>query len=706
MPSGTSSLTDLANAHGVATHIRDASGRSQAVAPRILEAVLTSLGVDVSADEARSRAVDSLTDERWSHVLPPTVVMRESWTPWVPVRVLEGDDFEAHLELEDGTRVVPQRVDAPADHHQIGESTLVQKTVELPGDLPLGYHELVVTVGGVQHRCPVIVTPATMTLPATLDRRRGWGVAGQLYAVRSDRSWGIGDAADLAELGTWAARSGADFVNVGPVNAGDPVPTIDPNPYRPVSRLALDPLAIRVEEIREIGYLSAAEHQLVEWHGDDARRLNLSDEVDRDAVWESKRAALRMIFRVERSHRRRRDVEQFAEREAAWLADHATWCILAREHGPQTAAWPQGLKHAGDRDVEAFRAEHAEEIEFEAWMQWVATAQFADAQREVTAAGMRIGVMHDVAPGVITDGLEQWAEPDAFASGVHLGARDGDGSCLDLGLAALKPASLARDGYARWRQVLRRTMEHSGAVRVDRIGMLFRQWWIPQSTTGEASAQAGTFVHLDHEALVGILLLEAHRAGVVVVAGDEGVTAGWIRDYLTERGLISSASLWDVPTDAPAPDPKQLPKLTMSALGPKDAPPGAALLSGAHLEEVRKFGLGNDHEAIEREAQRRRAALVEAMTARGLIDARIGLDDQVNALHRHLASAPSVLITVRVADLVGDSRIVGEHGVTHVHALWRRPIAGPDRTGVSLDDLMTSRRAKRVIHVVRARTPN
>lgn len=702
MRSGTSSLIDLANAHGVATHVRDASGRSKAVAPRVIEAVLTSLGVDASTDEARSLAVEALTDERWSAVLPSAVVMRESWTPWVPVRVLDGDDFEAHLELEDGARVVPRRVDNTAGRRQIGERTLVERTIELPGSLPLGYHTLVVTVGGVEHRCPVIVTPATMTLPATLERRRGWGVAGQLYAVRSERSWGIGDAADLAELGTWAARSGADFVNVGPVNAGEPVPTIDPNPYRPVSRFALDPLAIRVEEVPELGYLSAAEHQLVEWHGDDARRLNLGDEVDRDAVWESKRAALRMIFQVERSHRRRRDFEQFVEREGAWLFDYSTWCALARRHGPLTGSWPTGLQHADGQDIAAFRAEHAQEIEFEAWMQWVAAAQFADAQREVTAAGMRIGIMHDIAPGVIAGGFEQWAQPDAFAAGVHLGARDGSGSCVDLGLAALKPSSLARDGYARWREIVRRTLERSGAVRVERIGTLFRQWWIPQEAKGGAAA--GTFVHLDHEALVGILLLEAHRAGVVVVAGDEDETETWIRDYITERGLISSASLWDVPQDGPAPDPKQLPRLTMSALSPKDAPSGAALLSGSHLEEIKGFGPERDHEALEREAERRRRAVIEAMTARGLIDARTGLDDQVNALHRHLASAPSILLTVRVADLIGDSRIVGEHGVTHVHALWRRPVAGPAGVGVSLDDLMTSRRAKRVIHVVRART--
>lgn len=722
---GSPSLTDLANASGVATHVRDGSGRSRAVAPEVVEAVLTALGVDVDGGEKPSPETESIDDRRSVRGLPSAVVLRESWTPRITLTVPAGAEVEARIALEDGTVVPLDRDDESEGEVENGEGhdandrssenatepdeadeTEREPSVvelDLPGDLPLGYHELQVSVQGQRHRRPVIVTPATMTLPPALAAKRGWGVAGQLYAVRSDRSWGIGDAADLAELGTWAARSGADYVNVGPVNAADPVPTIDPNPYRPASRTALDPLAIRVEEVREIGYLSAAEHQLVEWHGDDARRLNLTDEVDRDAVWESKRAALRMICNVERSHRRRRDFEHFVETEAGWLNDYATWCVIALEHGLPTSTWPKELQNPRSREVAAFREEHADDVEFEAWLQWVASAQFADAQREVTAAGMRIGVMHDVAPGVIDGGFEEWAWPEAFAADMRLGARDADGTAVDLGLAAMKPAALAENGYARWRDVVRRTLARGGALRVERIGTLFRQWWIPQTSSGESPADAGTYVQLDHEALIGILLLEAHRAGALVVAGDEDETEQWIRDYLTERGIISSAVLLDDPEGGASRDPKKLPKLAMTSLGGKDAPPSAALLTGSHLEEVRRYGLHSDHAAYEERAGRRREALVEALTSRGLTTSRASVEDQIGALHRYLASAPSLLLTVRVADLVGDQRTVGEHGVTHVHALWRRPVAGPDESGVSLDDLMTSRRAKRVIRVVRAR---
>lgn len=725
---GTPSLNELANAHGVATHVRDGSGRARAVAPEVVEAVLTSLGVECSEDAAPS--ADRHDGGTPSVVgLPDALVLRESWTPSVTLTVPATAEFEARIVLEDGSIVPLERddeLDAPSDTGSESEGEDEEKSeggedesdaagesdstspqvvdLDLPGDLPLGYHELQVSAGGRRHVRPVVVTPATMTLPPDLAAKRGWGVAGQLYAVRSERSWGIGDAADLAELGTWAARSGADYVNVGPVNAADPVPTIDPNPYRPASRTALDPLAIRVEEVPEIGYLSAAEHQLVEWHGDDARRLNLTDEVDRDAVWESKRAALRMIFNVERSHRRRRDFGHFVESEAGWLFDYATWCVIALKHGLPASTWPEELQNPRSPEVAAFREEHADDVEFEAWLQWVAGAQFADAQREVKAAGMRIGVMHDIAPGVIDGGFEEWAWPEAFAADMRLGARAADGTVVDLGLAAMKPSALAENGYAQWRDIVRRTLARSGALRVERIGTLFRQWWIPQPSAAENAADAGTYVQFDHEALIGILLLEAHRAGALVVAGDEDETEPWIRDYLAERGVVSSAVLLDDTEGSGSRDPKKLPELAMTSLGAKDAPPSAALLTGSHLEEARRYGLRDDHAAYEERAGKRRKALVEALAARGLMTPRASVEDQVGALHRYLASAPSLLLTVRVADLVGDQRIVGEHGVTHVHALWRRPVAGPDESGVSLDDLMTSRRAKRVIRVVRARS--
>ena len=69
---------------------------------------------------------------------------------------------------------------------------------------------------------------------------------------------------------------------------------------------------------------------------------------------------------------------------------------------------------------------------------------------------------------------------------------------------------------------------------------LFRLWWIPDG----ARPTEGTYVRYDHEALVGILALEAHRAGAVVVGEDLGTVEPWVRVYLRERGILGTSILW------------------------------------------------------------------------------------------------------------------------------------------------------------------
>ena len=87
-------------------------------------------------------------------------------------------------------------------------------------------------------------------------------------------------------------------------------------------------------------------------------------------------------------------------------------------------------------------------------------------------------------------------------------------------------------------------LRHGSGVRVDHIIGMFRLWWIPKG----ALPTDGTYVRYDHEAMIGIVALEAHRAGAVVVGEDLGTVEPWVRDYLRERGLFGTSILWFEPT--------------------------------------------------------------------------------------------------------------------------------------------------------------
>ena len=224
----------------------------------------------------------------------------------------------------------------------------------MPDDLPLGWHTVHVRIGGDSFSTPLVVSPSVLALPPGLQQRRAWGLMSQIYSVRSRQSWGLGDLADLDDLAAWAAADlHADFVLVNPLHAAEPVAPMEPSPYLPTSRRFVNPVYIRVEDIPEVGYLSCAERQLLEWHADDARTLNELDSIDRDTVWSAKVAALRTVFHQRRSARRERAFSAFCDREGQALLDFATWCALAGKHGLPWDAWPAELQDPRSPAVDA-----------------------------------------------------------------------------------------------------------------------------------------------------------------------------------------------------------------------------------------------------------------------------------------------------------------------------------------------------------------
>jgi 4-alpha-glucanotransferase len=695
-------LVELAAAFGVATEFWDWQGVHVPVRVSTILGVLAALDVPLrSLDDVRA-ALEAVRERPWRQVLPDVVVTREGAAPQVAVHVPAEGPVEVWVDTEDGER---RALAAPAGtgrSHPVDGVVVEELTVDLPGDLPLGWHTLTARHGGAETGRPLVVTPARVPLPPALQDGRAWGFMTQLYSVRSRDSWGIGDLADLAELVSWSAREhGADFVLVNPLHAAEPVPPMEPSPYLPTTRRFVNPVYVRVEDIREVAYLSATDRAIVEWQAEAMKALNADpSELDRDAVWAAKQGALWSVFTAPRSRARQSSFDAFVAREGQGLVDFATWNALAERYGLPSADWPAHVADPRSLTVDHMRQELADRVEFHMWLQWVLDEQLTRVAAVAADSGMAIGVVHDLAVGVHPDGADTWALGDALARDVTAGAPPDafNQQGQDWSQPPWRPDQLAALGYEPYRDMLRTVLRHAGALRVDHIIGLFRLWWVPQ---GHGPAQ-GTYVRYDHEALVGILALEAARAGAFVVGEDLGTVEPWARDYLRERGILGTSILWFEKDEAGRPlPPDAWRELCLATVTTHDLPPTAGYLAGEHIDIRERLGLLTRPVAEEAAVDAAdREAVLGSLRDLGLLGESPTEREKVEALHRFLALTPAKLIGVALADAVGDRRAMNQPGTSTEYPNWRLPLADGMGQPVLLEDLMDAIRVTTLAETV------
>ncbi|GAB3470730.1 4-alpha-glucanotransferase [Kineococcus endophyticus] len=694
-------LTDLATACGVATTFTDWRGRPTTVPASTVTAVLTAMGLDVSSREAVREALQEVKLRPWRRVLPPVVVAREGRPHPVPVHVAHGDPVDVTVELEDDQGWAPLRqLDRWIDPVLVDGRLTGRATFELPDDLPLGWHVLTARTPDGVSQCPVVVTPDVLELPLALRTGRSWGYQTQLYSVRSSRSWGVGDLADLAELSAVAADQGAGWILVNPLAAAQPVPPMEPSPYLPTTRRFVNPLYLRVEDVREVAYLSPGDRAHVERLAERVRpAVHDSSEIDRDASWAAKREALEVVFAHGRTAAREAAFRRYVAAEDPGLTGFATWCALAERFGLPAADWPAEAASPQAAHDSGLAVELAERVDFHRWLQWQCDEQLRTAQDAATAPGTGPGIVHDLAVGVHPDGADVWTLGDALARGVTVGAPPDafNQQGQDWSQPPWRPDRLADVAYAPFRDMVRTILRHAGGLRIDHIIGLFRLWWIPQ----DAEPSAGTYVRYDHDALIGILALEAQRAGAVLVGEDLGTVEPWVRDYLADRGILGSAVLWFEYEGESPKAPEAYRELALASVTVHDLPPTAGYLAQEHVSLRDRLGLLTRPVAEERaQDAAEQERILGLVRDRGLLAE--GADEQatVEALHRYLALSPSLMVGVSLVDAVGDRRTQNQPGTSQEYPNWRMPLTGSDGKVVLLDDLADDVRAQSLARAV------
>jgi 4-alpha-glucanotransferase len=638
-------LEALAEAYGVATWYEDWHRKRKDVAAASVVAVLGLLGVDAGTPQAIAAALRGVRERDRLGRLPGTVVVRSG-----SARKLPGP---AVIVLEDG-----ERRDAPDG---------------VPADLPLGWHRLLHDDQDVT----LVVVPTE--LPAPPD---AWGWMVQLYALHSAGSWGMGDLRDLRDF---VARSGdPELILLNPLQAITPTLPVPASPYAPSSRRFANPLYLRVEDTDEYRRADPAVRAEV-----DAFKPPLGDRIDYTRVWQAKRAALEHLWPLAG------EIDLAAD---PGLTDFARFCALAERHGPDWQQWPDELRRP---DSPAVRSFHSDRVGFHVWLQHLLDQQLAAANETAREHGMTVGVVHDLPVSADPHGADGWLLQDVLAAGARAGAPPDAFNQLgqDWGSAVWRPDTLIESGYAAYRDMLRRIFRYAGGLRVDHVAGLWRIWWVPPGM----GAAEGTYVRYDPEAMLGILALEAHRAGAVVIGEDLGTVQPEVTKGLERTNMLSSAVLyftrdWEDPDQVFYPA-AAYPRNALATVSTHDLPTAAGYLAAEQVKVRAKLGQLAGTEADERRtAAKDRAELEKVLRAEGLITAGSSDDEIIVAMHEFLARTPCRFVTASLYDVLGELDQPNLPGTVDEYPNWRMPLR------LSLEQIADDPRIRRVAEILANRT--
>lgn len=628
-------LRRIAAAHGVATSYRNERRVPVEVDADVVIRVLGLLDVDASSETARRTELARLAERERAGLLAPTVAVRLHGRPHPFPGAIA-------LQAENGDRI--------------------EVADELPGDLTPGWYTLSTRDG---QQTTLVAAP-----PKVPSAQPSWGWMLQLYALRSARSWGIGDLGDLREFTMWTAREhGSGAVLLNPLHAPGPTHPVQPSPYTPSSRRFANPLALRIEDVD--AYRRADPDTRAEV--DALRVSSTTPRIDHDLVWSAKRSALELLWRSEGR-------PDLLGESTDGLRDWATYCALAERHGGRWSRWPEPLRDVTSSAVAEARRELAPRVAFHAWVQRQCAEQLTAVRDAAADAGMSVGVLHDLAVGVDADGADAWALADVLATGVSIGAPPDNFTPRgqDWGLPPWRPDRLAATGYAALRDMLRAVLAHADGLRIDHVAGLWRLWWVPP---GEGPDR-GTYVHYDADVMLAVLALEAHRAGAVVVGEDLGTVEPEVTEALADNDMLGCAVSWFTRDESapgePLLTPAQWPTRAAASISTHDLPTAAGFLRAEHVRARADLGLLDDVPGERNSAERERTEWLALLRAEGFLpaaDAEPGSEPDeaaiILALHRFLAATPSRLKLISPYDVIAEPRQPNLPGTIDEYPNWR-----------------------------------
>jgi len=694
-------LDRVASLCGIDPGFWDIWGRYRATAVPTRQAILQAMGKEADSVESLERTLADLGRREWERLLPPAMVAAESGEVELTLSVpadLSGQRAHITVRREDGGAAGYEvdLSDPPlAGSAEMDGRTWLRKLARLPIQLPLGYHDIDIRVGGQCGHTRYIVTPERSWTNPTLGREgRAAGIAISLYGVRSSHNWGCGDFTDLLDIVDWAATElKAGFVGLNPLHAIQNRRPFNTSPYLPNCIFYQNFLYLDVEAIEEFGRCRRA-GQLRRSREVEAEivALRASPFVEYERVAALKLRFLKLLFvQFLREYRTRSpralEFQSFLEREDDLLEKFAVYCALdehlhARHPDMWTwTQWPEPYRDPESRETRAFRQKHWRRVLFYQFLEWQIDIQLARAQRRSLDRGLAIGLYHDLALATDRFGSDLWAHRPFFATGCRVGSPPDDFAPhgQDWGFPPPNSERHRQDGYRLFAESIRKNCRHGGALRMDHVMRLFRLYWIPDSN----DASDGAYVRETSEDFVRILALESVRNRVLIVGEDLGTVEPRVRETLARFGILSYRLFYFEKKGEEFKRNDEYPAQALVSSTTHDLPTLSGFWTGADIEARRAAGV-LDADAVEAQVKNRmleKQKMLDLLFEHGLLPANLPrsadkypelVGELHNAVIGFLALTPSQLLAINQEDLTKEHAQQNLPGTTWQYPNWGR----------------------------------
>lgn len=708
-------LDRLAQLAGIEDGWWDFFGQWRPVSADTKRAFLTAMGFKVGSEADILASLEALDTRPWRRWLEPVAVFDTTWTePAVTLTIPASRDKDlVQWTLTDELGAAHNgafQVDTlPWIEERWLDGALIKRwRLILPALPPVGYHTLRLRAGdGAEAAMQVIVAPARAHVPAAVDDRDGvWGLATQVYALRTDQDWGVGTYKALADLSAGAARLGAATIGINPLHALFPAQPQKFSPYAPSSRRFLNVAYLDVEAVPEFKECLEAKRMFAS-PGFQANlaRVRGYPLVEYEDVARLALPMLEVLYRwfraehLEPGDARGQDFRAF-QREGGRAAE--LFCTFEALHerfvreGQQSywRQWPEQFRHPANPAVAQYADANRERVEFFWWLQFLADRQLGAAHRAALDNGASVGLYRDLGVGIAGDGAEAWLEQDNLSLGVSVGAPP-DPLALkgqDWGLIPFNPLALREAAYAPFIGVMRANMRHAGALRLDHAMALQRLYWVPPG----ASADQGAYVRYPVDDLFRLVALESARSRCLVIGEDLGTVPEGFRERMDRTGIFAYRVMVFEQKDGRFKAPEEFDAKALAIFATHDLPSARGYWNGADIGKREKLdlyprpGMGEEERAAR---QSDREKLVCAFAAQGLLPADFPdhgpLSDAdaerlAQAAHLYLARAKSRLMMVQIEDILALDTQMNLPGTTDQHPNWRRRFPA-DVAGVLAD---------------------